>query len=417
MDLQIKSEILKDRQIKKFKLYGFFKNLKFFEPFLLIFLLANNLSLLQIGFLISIREIIVNIFEIPSGIIADYFGKKMGLYLCFLFYITSFVFFFFTNSFLIAAIAMVFYGLGDAFRTGSHKAMIYNYLDLKNWTLYKTFVYGRTRGASLFGSAISSLLAIVFILNIPSTNYIFLASIIPYLLDFFLILSYPNELDSKIHNKGKSNFKDALSSMVMSILKRKKLRKLIVSNSLFEASITSIKDYVQPILQTAIVSSTLIATYNLDSSKVLTIVLGITYTIIYLICSIGSRGTYKLIKYKSRQSLLNIMYLTLSVLLIVLSFSINSPYLVIFFFLLIYLIRDSRKPIFVDVIDDNMNKKDRATIFSIVSQIKSAFTIIIAPLMGFIADKYGLNYALITLSFILFITFLLTFLKPDTKDC
>jgi MFS family permease len=414
---QIKNEILKDRQIIKFKLYGFFKNLKFFEPFLLIFLLANNLSLLQIGLLIAIREIVVNVFEIPSGIIADYYGKKKELYFCFLFYIISFIFFFFTNCFLVAAIAMIFYGLGDAFRSGTHKALIFNYLDLKNWTLYKTFVYGRTRGASLIGSALSSLLAIVFILNMPSTNYIFLASIIPYILDFFLILSYPKEIDSKIYKLGKTNIQDTLKSMLKNRFKKTQLRSLIVSNSMFEASIASIKDYVQPILQTALLSSTFIAAYNVDKNMIVKIVLGITYSIIYLISSIGSRGAYKLIKYKSRQRLLNIMYLLLVVLLIILSFSIKSPYLVILLFLLIYLMRDSRKPIFVDVVDDNMDKKERATMLSIVSQIKSAFTIILAPLMGFIADKFGLSYSLITLSFILLITFSFTFLKSSKMEC
>lgn len=413
MDLKIKDEILSDKQIKKFKLYGFFKNLKFFEPFLFIFLLANNLSLLQIGLLISIREIIVNVFEIPSGIIADYYGKKKELYFCFLFYIISFIFFFFTNNFVIAAIAMIFYGLGEAFRTGSHKALIYNYLDSKDWTSHKTFVYGRTRGASLFGSAISSILAIVFILNIPSTNYIFLASIIPYLFDFILILSYPNDIDSKIHKSGKTNIKDSFTSTLKNIYSRKKLRRLIISNSMFEASIASIKDYVQPILQTAILSSAFISAYNIDNNKALSIILGITYSIIYLISSIGSRGSYKLIKYKSRQSLLNIMYLSLIILLLTLSFTLKFPYLVILIFLLIYLIRDSRKPIFVDVVDDNMNKEERATILSIVSQIKSAFTVFLAPLMGFIADKYGFAYSLITLAIILRITYSLTLIKNN----
>jgi MFS family permease len=411
MDLAVKKEILQDKQIIKFKLYGFFKNLKFFEPFLLIFLLANNLTLLQIGLLISIREVIVNVFEIPSGIIADYFGKKKELYICFLFYIISFIFFFFTKSFFIASIAMIFYGLGDAFRTGSHKALIYNYLDSKDWTLYKTFIYGRTRGASLIGSAISSLLAIIFLLNIPSRNYIFLASIIPYLIDFFLILSYPNSLDSKIHKRGKTDLKETLKTMIISLTKRKKLRKIVISNSMFEASIVSIKDYIQPILQTAIISSSLIASYNMDQNTALTVILGVTYSIIYMIGSLGSIGTYKLTKYQSKQSLLNFMYIALIIFLLALSITTKIPYLVILNFVLIYLIRDSRKPLFVDVIDDNMDKRERATVISIVSQIKSAFTVILAPLMGFIADKYGLSYSLLTLAIILLATFFLTFIK------
>lgn len=415
MDSLDKYTILKDKQIIKFKLYGFFKNLKFFEPFLLIFLLRNNLNLLQIGFLISIREIIINVFEIPSGIIADYFGKKFELYICFLFYIISFFFFFITNSFLIAAIAMIFYGLAEAFRTGSHKALIYNYLDLKNWMQYKTFVYGRTRGASLMGSAVSALLSIVFILNFPSLNYIFLASIIPYIFDFILILTYPKEIDSKINKTGETNLISTVKNMALSLKKRKTLKKLIISDSIFESSIVSIKDYVQPILQAAILSSSLIASYNMDNETVLTIFIGLTYTIIYITSSIGSRSVYKLMKFSAKQNLLNLMYLALVVVLITLSFFVDNSFIVVFLFLLIYLIRDSRKPIFVDVIDENMDKSERATIISIVSQFKSAFAIILAPLMGYIADKYGLHYSLITLAIVLISVYSLTVIKSKTK--
>lgn len=415
MDSLDKYTILKDKQIIKFKLYGFFKNLKFFEPFLLIFLLRNNLNLLQIGFLISIREIIINVFEIPSGIIADYFGKKFELYICFLFYIISFFFFFITNSFLIAAIAMVFYGLAEAFRTGSHKALIYNYLDLKNWMQYKTFVYGRTRGASLMGSAVSALLSIVFILSFPSLNYIFLASIIPYIFDFILILTYPKEIDSKINKTGETNLISTVKDMALSLKKRKTLKKLIISDSIFESSIVSIKDYVQPILQTAILSSSLIASYNMDNETVLTIFIGLTYTIIYITSSIGSRSVYKLMKFSAKQNLLNLMYLALVVVLITLSFFVDNSFIVVFLFLLIYLIRDSRKPIFVDIIDENMDKSERATVISIVSQFKSAFAIILAPLMGFIADKYGLHYSLITLAIVLISVYSLTVIKSKTE--
>ncbi len=71
----LKKEICKDLQIKKFCMYGFFKNLKFFEPYLIIFLISHQITLLQVGILIAIREVVVNLFEIPSGIIADFLGR------------------------------------------------------------------------------------------------------------------------------------------------------------------------------------------------------------------------------------------------------------------------------------------------------------------------------------------------------
>ena len=84
--MQVYNSIKKDHQIWKFSAYGFLKNLRFFEPYLLIFLIGNGLSLFQIGILYGIREAITYIFEVPSGIIADYFGRKQELYMCFTFY-------------------------------------------------------------------------------------------------------------------------------------------------------------------------------------------------------------------------------------------------------------------------------------------------------------------------------------------
>ena len=103
--------IKRDSQILKFSMYGFLKNLRFFEPYLIIYLLSFDISLFQIGILYSIREIITYIFEIPSGIIADQYGKKSELMMCFVFYIISFVFFFIGTKYSIIIIAMIFFGL------------------------------------------------------------------------------------------------------------------------------------------------------------------------------------------------------------------------------------------------------------------------------------------------------------------
>ncbi len=159
------SEIKKDRQIIKFCFYGFLKNLRFFEPFLVIYLLSMDLSLFKIGLLYSIREITNYIFEVPSGMFADNYGKRTELSLCFIIYIISFVFFFIGGEFWVFVIAMFFFGLGEAFRSGTHKAMILSYLEEKGWFSFKGLVYGRTRSYSLIGSSLSAFLSIVFVLG------------------------------------------------------------------------------------------------------------------------------------------------------------------------------------------------------------------------------------------------------------
>ena len=117
------------RQIRKFNLYGFLKNLKLFEPFLLYYIFISVDDYLHIGILIAIRELIIYVFEVPSGVLADKYGKKNQLILCFSFYILSFIAFFIGGDFYVFVIAFILYGFGEAFRSGTHKAMIMDYLD------------------------------------------------------------------------------------------------------------------------------------------------------------------------------------------------------------------------------------------------------------------------------------------------
>ena len=176
-------------QIKKFGFYGLFKNLKFFDPFLWVYLISNGLLPTKIGLLIAIRELIIYLFEIPSGVIADKYGKKIELVICFLFYIASFVLFFIGGTFFVFILAFIMYGFGEAFRSGTHKAMIMEFLDYHELKDDKSKVYGLTRSYSMVGSMISSIFSIAFVLYLPNLKLLFLISIVPYIIDLFLILS------------------------------------------------------------------------------------------------------------------------------------------------------------------------------------------------------------------------------------
>ena len=150
---------IKNRQYYKFCLYGFLKNLRFFDAFFILFLIEKDLLFAQIGLLYAIREIVINVLEVPSGIFADKFGRKKSLVGSFVFYIASFLVFHFSNEFWPFLIAFVLFGVADSFRSGTHKGMIMDYLKINNWSEYKIDYYGHTRSWSQKGSAISSLLA------------------------------------------------------------------------------------------------------------------------------------------------------------------------------------------------------------------------------------------------------------------
>ncbi|MFO7780135.1 MAG: hypothetical protein R6W94_00755, partial [Spirochaetia bacterium] len=53
----MKETFPRDLQYAKFSAYGFLKNLRFFEPFMILFLLGQGLSYLQVGTLYAANAV------------------------------------------------------------------------------------------------------------------------------------------------------------------------------------------------------------------------------------------------------------------------------------------------------------------------------------------------------------------------
>ncbi|MDT8337214.1 MAG: MFS transporter [Candidatus Izemoplasmatales bacterium] len=374
-------------QIFKFEMYGFLKNLMFFEPYLIIYLMISDLSLFQVGLLISIREIVIYIFEIPSGVIADMYGKKTELIMCFVFYIISFFLFFIASGFGIFALAMILYGLGEAFRSGTHKSMIMSFLDYNEIGASKTRVYGQTRAMSLVGSMVMSLVAIVFVIWLPEIKYLFLISIIPFLLDMLLIASYPKYLDERRHTNF--SLKDFLKQNVESVkytFKDKKVSRLVFDEALYQAGYKSIKDYVQPIIIALSISAGLVAFTNYSADENLKIYIGLIYAVIYLISSFASRNSYKLAKKVNHFSLVNMMWFLSAGTAIVLSFFLDNLFVIFVSFIMIYIFINLRKPVMIEEIGNASDKTKRASVLSIEAQLASLLLVIFAPIIGALAD-------------------------------
>jgi len=242
----------KDRQYFKFCSYGFLKNLRFFDPFLFLFFLAKGLSFLEIGTLIAIREVMVYVMEIPAGIIADAMGRRKAMISAFIAYIVSFSLFYFADAYWLFIVSFLFYGFGDAFRQGTHKSMIIDYLRIKGWKDQKTAYYGHTRSWSQIGSAVSSLVAAVIVLITGDYQSVFLFSTIPYFLNLLMMTTYPKELDGAIVSHSTkdvwANFRQVFRDL-KTTFKKPEVLKTIGNLSLYTGFYKSVKDYLQPMLE------------------------------------------------------------------------------------------------------------------------------------------------------------------------
>lgn len=384
--------ITKSPMMWKFQFYGLLKNLQFFEPFIYLIFIRWGYSLFQIGILMLIREVLTYLFEIPSGIIADNFGKKRELLICFLFYIVAFTFYFLGPNYIFLVLGSVFFGLGESFRSGTHKAMEMDWLEKNELMDYKSFVYGRSRSWSLYGSAINSVLAIILILTIPADRWIFLLAVIPFVADFVLIATYPsymNEKTSQASLKWSELLKISLIN-IKRIFQNKKLRLSIFSSATYDAMFKSIKDYIQPIMSVMIIM--LMQDVGLDGSKsemYLKILLSVLYALFYLLSSFSSKNAYNFGKFfKSDPASYNFLFDVFAVLLLMISIFIEFHIAlgVMILYLLIYMVYNLRRPILIGYIGNIAKKDERATVLSVESQTKSIMTAIFAPLIGWIAD-------------------------------
>ena len=411
----------RDIQFYRFCLYGFFKNLRFFEAFLVLFFLEKGLTFLAIGTLYAAREITINLFEIPSGIIADVAGRKRTLMLSFVFYIISFVIFFFSQKFGLFFLAMIVFSLGEAFRSGNHKAMIFHYLQAHGWLDQKVHYYGITRSWSQMGSALSALSGAAVVFLSGSYKYIFLFSVIPYVLDLIMVAGYPSFLDGDRQQARWTMVAGRFSEVfkeLMNGLRTRRVLGIIGSLSMYSGYYKGIKDYLQPVIATWALAVPFLVSYTEKQRSSLFV--GAVFFIVYILSSFASRYSGHFADHYSRLSVP--MNITLAVGLAggILSgffYTYELWVLSVVFFILVYMIENVRKPIGVAYLSSNVSSNVYASVLSVDSQAQSLGAAVIAPLIGIFADLFGVGWGIVAgTASLLLISPLLYLGKGDKKN-
>ncbi len=388
----------KNTMFYKFSLYGFLKNLRFFEPFLILFFRDLDFSFFQIGVLFAVRDFSANLLEIPAGVLADTFGRRKSMLLSFGSYILSFIIFTLSDSYPVFLLAMLLFALGDALRSGTHKALILEYLNIKNLRHLKVSYYGHTRAASQFGSAINSLLAAGLVFYSGSYRYIFGVSILPYLLDLINLASYPAELDGELigfRKEGTIKQIRATGRIFLAIFKEPRTVRALINSSSFTAFFKVTKDYLQPIVTTLALSLPFLLAYQ-DAQRS-AVLLGGVYFIIYLVSSYASRNSAQFQqKIGQLPQAINITFLIGAFFLF--SAGLATRYelhaLAIFVFLGFYILQNLRKPLTVAFISDQISSQVMAAGLSVESQFTNMIMVVLAPVAGALADLFGVGATL-----------------------
>lgn len=379
------------RMLRRFSLYGFLKNQRYFEPFIILAFIDKGLSFTSIGLLIAFRELAVNLLEVPSGALADVYGRRKSMIVSFLSYIASFILLGLAHSFWLLLPAMFLFAGGEAFRTGTHKAMIFSWLRQQGRTAEKTQVYGYTRSWSKIGSAVSVVIATIVVLVLRDYDSVFYLAALPYVAGIINFLGYPTSLDEpgdKAKNVG------ALSHLLTTCREAfttPRIRRLLLESMGFEGLFKTAKDYLQPVLQGAALLITVNLAASSDFSEVqrTALLVGPVYMVLHLLSAAASRNAHRLVgqdksEDKAARNLWSGAVLLFAILLPALFWS--SYAIIIPCFVALYALQDVWRPILITRFDHSSRENQAATLLSLENQAKSLGTMILAPIAGYAVD-------------------------------
>jgi len=384
----------------RFSLYGFLKNQRYFEPFLYLALLDKGLDFFLIGLLIAFREIVVNAFEVPSGAIADVLGRRRSMILSFVSYIISFVIFGLAGAAWAFFIAMFFFAVGEAFRSGTHKAMIFTWLRQQGREAERTRVYGYTRSWSQIGSALSAMIAALFVFIADGYAWVFFVSAVPCALNVINFLGYPRNLDVEAEMaESPVSIRSHLIESLRDAIARPSLRRLIFESMGFEGVFAAIKDFLQPVLQASAVillGRSLIGG-GLTATQQSAVLVGVVYVVLFGLAATASRHVHRLSDRlattgacgpdgdSAASRWLWAANLALFILILIGGW-FDWAALLIPSFVAVHVLQSAWRPVIISRFDRHSAAARGATILSIESQSQRLATMVFAPLIGYAVD-------------------------------
>jgi MFS family permease len=265
---------------------------------------------------------------------------------------------------------------------------------------YKVAYYGRTRAASQLGSAVNSLIAAALVFYTGSYRYMFIASMVPYTLDLFNLMTYPKELDGELVQFKKGDISAQMKATLkafFAIFSDRYTMRAILNSASFTAFFKTTKDYLQPVLKTFAISLPILVMLN--DTKRAAVIVGLVYFTIYLLTSYASRSSDQFSRrFENLTNAVNLTFFAGAGFLVIAGVAtwLNLAILSILVFLGLYIVQNLRRPMNVAFVSDQIPHRVMASGLSVESQVTTILVAVFSPILGALADRFGVGTALAT---------------------
>ncbi len=124
--------MMPNNQVRTFYLLSFLGGFSFniIAPLFIVFGLSLGFTIAQVGLLLGASKLSIFIFEIPTGIFADFYGRKKSVLLCYFLSIFSSLIYFFNSNFYFLFVGSIINGLALTFMSGAFGALLVDSLKL-----------------------------------------------------------------------------------------------------------------------------------------------------------------------------------------------------------------------------------------------------------------------------------------------
>ncbi len=364
-------------------------------PIIVLFFQEHGLTITQVMILQSIYSLAVAIFEIPSGYIADIFGRKKTIVLSTIFTFIGYVIFSLYGGFYSFAIAQILVGIGGSLMSGSDSALIYDTLIEENEKEVYTKIEGRNYAIGNFSEATAGILGgflAVCSIYLPifiQTGILFLS--IPIAISLIEPTTY--------RNRPSKSFDSILDIIKFTFLINQKLKWLIIYSSAMGVATLSMAWFAQPFFKEIEMP---LAYY------------GILWASLNFSAGLTSYNAHRI--EGERKDNKYLIYNSLIIIISFIALGLNISLYGLLFVFVIYLSRGFITPVLRNAININTKSEKRATVLSIRSFIIRISFAITAPLLGYIGDNYSLSNSFYLLSILVGIFALLSAYKISRLD-
>ena len=363
-----------NKNIKLGYIYNILINFNITNAIWVIYMSSKGMSLMEIGIAEGVYHAASFLSEVPTGALADIYGRKSSLILARISAIISAVIMMFSNNLAGFAIGFVFSALGNTLNSGAGDSLIYDSLK----ELGRHLEYKKMFGGIIMLGEISKAVAVLTggILSDKGFIYAYIGCLVIETVTLLIATNFkePTAREEREERKERVSIIYQMRDSITILKDRKIVMYLIMFSALISTVGTTIYFFCQKYLETMNYSKTSIS---------------IVFAIYCLSFGLTSKYAYKVENKLKGKGIVVLLPIINAIAII--GVALSSKGYAVIFFLIMSIVEGLAYPIFSDYINSLIPSEYRATILSMESCFFSIFMIVIFPLVGYISEIFGMS--------------------------